>query len=165
MNPVAVSATTRLQRVLDLEEKQSWRNRAVIGGIRAMAERWSVDAQKARQKKLTQRLSSQSVKKKTKPNRSRHRLRKSPRPRQQSPPSPRKKRQSLPLMAKLPNKPTQSHAMSKAICSNCQSPPSVPPLSTKTIRSRHQSQRPSSARVRNAAKTNPAATHATCRVL
>ncbi|MFN8444496.1 MAG: ATP-dependent DNA helicase RecG [Caldilineaceae bacterium] len=43
---MAVSATIRLQRVIDLEEKQGWRNRAVIGGIRAMAERWSSDAQK-----------------------------------------------------------------------------------------------------------------------
>ena len=30
------SATTRLLRVLDLEEKQGWRNRAVIGGLQAM---------------------------------------------------------------------------------------------------------------------------------
>ena len=28
-----VSAFVRLQRVLDLEEKQGWRNRAVIGGL------------------------------------------------------------------------------------------------------------------------------------
>ena len=38
------SAVIRLQRVLDLEEKQSWRNRAVIGGLQAMGERWAVDA-------------------------------------------------------------------------------------------------------------------------
>ncbi|MCB0121710.1 MAG: ATP-dependent DNA helicase RecG, partial [Caldilineaceae bacterium] len=31
-------------RVLDLEEKQSWRNRAVIGGLEAMSERWLEDA-------------------------------------------------------------------------------------------------------------------------
>lgn len=39
------SATTRLLRVLDLEEKQGWRNRAVIGGLQAMSERWVEDAQ------------------------------------------------------------------------------------------------------------------------
>jgi len=41
---VAVSAFIRLLRVLDLEEKQGWRNRGVIGGLRAMGERWSNDA-------------------------------------------------------------------------------------------------------------------------
>jgi len=30
--------------VLDLEKRQSWRNRAVIGGIAAMGERWAADA-------------------------------------------------------------------------------------------------------------------------
>ena len=35
---------TRLERILDLEEKQGWRNRGVIGGLQAMAERWSADA-------------------------------------------------------------------------------------------------------------------------
>lgn len=38
------SATTRLLRVLELEEKQGWRNRAVIGGLQAMAARWIDDA-------------------------------------------------------------------------------------------------------------------------
>jgi ATP-dependent DNA helicase RecG len=33
-----------MHRILDLEEKQGWRNRAVIGGIRAMGERWAKDA-------------------------------------------------------------------------------------------------------------------------
>ncbi len=37
-------AFTRLQRVLDLEERQNWRNRAVIGGLQAMADRWTEDA-------------------------------------------------------------------------------------------------------------------------
>jgi ATP-dependent DNA helicase RecG len=41
---VPVSAFVRLQRVLDLEEKQGWRNRAVIGGLPAMGERWAEDA-------------------------------------------------------------------------------------------------------------------------
>jgi len=41
---VATSAITRLLRVLELEEKQSWRNRAVIGGLEAMNERWLDDA-------------------------------------------------------------------------------------------------------------------------
>ncbi|MCC6458250.1 MAG: ATP-dependent DNA helicase RecG [Caldilineaceae bacterium] len=31
-------------RVLDLEERQGWRNRAVIGGLQAMAARWQKDA-------------------------------------------------------------------------------------------------------------------------
>lgn len=35
---------TRLLRVLDLEEKQGWRNRSVIGGLSAMGERWREDA-------------------------------------------------------------------------------------------------------------------------
>lgn len=35
---------TRLLRVLDLEEKQGWRNRSVIGGLLAMGERWQEDA-------------------------------------------------------------------------------------------------------------------------
>jgi ATP-dependent DNA helicase RecG len=35
---------TRLERILDLEEKQGWRNRGVIGGLQAMAERWANDA-------------------------------------------------------------------------------------------------------------------------
>jgi ATP-dependent DNA helicase RecG len=39
------SALMRLARILDLEERQGWRNRAVIGGIRAMSERWAKDAQ------------------------------------------------------------------------------------------------------------------------
>jgi ATP-dependent DNA helicase RecG len=42
---VAATAIQRLLRVLDLEEKQGWRNRAVIGGLRAMSERWQQDAQ------------------------------------------------------------------------------------------------------------------------
>ena len=37
-------AFDRLGRVLDLEEKQGWRNRGVIGGISAMGERWADDA-------------------------------------------------------------------------------------------------------------------------
>lgn len=35
---------TRLLRVLELEEKQNWRNRSVIGGLLAMGERWREDA-------------------------------------------------------------------------------------------------------------------------
>ena len=38
------SATQRLLRVLELEERQAYRNRAVIGGLSAMRERWAVDA-------------------------------------------------------------------------------------------------------------------------
>ncbi|MCB0044649.1 MAG: ATP-dependent DNA helicase RecG [Caldilineaceae bacterium] len=34
-----------MQRVLELEEKQGWRNRAVIGGLPAMSRRWADDAQ------------------------------------------------------------------------------------------------------------------------
>ncbi len=41
---VTTPAFTRLLRILDLEERQSWRNRSVIGGMRAMAARWSEDA-------------------------------------------------------------------------------------------------------------------------
>jgi ATP-dependent DNA helicase RecG len=41
---VSASAFDRLQRVLDLEERQGWRNRAVIGGLHAMAARWQKDA-------------------------------------------------------------------------------------------------------------------------
>lgn len=41
---MAGSAFTRLLRVLDLEEKQGWRNRGVIGGLQAMGERWANDA-------------------------------------------------------------------------------------------------------------------------
>lgn len=41
---MATSALVRLQRVLDLEERQGWRNRAVIGGLQAMATRWVEDA-------------------------------------------------------------------------------------------------------------------------
>lgn len=41
---MAASAFDRLLRVLDLEERQGWRNRAVIGGLAAMAERWEKDA-------------------------------------------------------------------------------------------------------------------------
>lgn len=41
---MSTSAVIRLQRVLDLEEKQNWRNRAVIGGLQAMGDRWAVDA-------------------------------------------------------------------------------------------------------------------------
>ncbi|MCB9161527.1 MAG: ATP-dependent DNA helicase RecG [Caldilineaceae bacterium] len=33
-----------MQRILDLEERQGWRNRAVIGGLLAMGNRWSDDA-------------------------------------------------------------------------------------------------------------------------
>ncbi len=41
---MAVSAFQRLLRVLELEEKQGWRNRAVIGGLAAMGQRWADDA-------------------------------------------------------------------------------------------------------------------------
>jgi len=41
---VATSAFQRLLRVLELEERQGWRNRAVIGGLQAMAARWQKDA-------------------------------------------------------------------------------------------------------------------------
>ena len=41
---MATSAVDRLQRVLDLEERQQWRNRVVIGGLQAMAPRWADDA-------------------------------------------------------------------------------------------------------------------------
>lgn len=41
---MSIPAFRRLQRVIDLEEKQGWRNRAVIGGLPAMAERWEGDA-------------------------------------------------------------------------------------------------------------------------
>lgn len=40
----ASSVLTRIERVLMLEEKQGWRNRGVIGGLQAMAERWAADA-------------------------------------------------------------------------------------------------------------------------
>ncbi|GIV68098.1 ATP-dependent DNA helicase RecG [Caldilinea sp.] len=40
----ASSVLTRIERVLTLEEKQGWRNRGVIGGLQAMAERWANDA-------------------------------------------------------------------------------------------------------------------------
>jgi ATP-dependent DNA helicase RecG len=42
---VTIPAFQRLARVLDLEEKQKWRNRGVIGGLQAMAGRWADDAQ------------------------------------------------------------------------------------------------------------------------
>ncbi|MEM7532248.1 MAG: ATP-dependent DNA helicase RecG [Chloroflexota bacterium] len=41
---MAISAFDRLSRVLDLEEKQGWRNRGVVGGIKAMCTRWENDA-------------------------------------------------------------------------------------------------------------------------
>ena len=41
---MASPVLTRLERILDLEEKQGWRNRGVIGGLQALAERWSADA-------------------------------------------------------------------------------------------------------------------------
>ena len=41
---MVASAIERLQRILELEEKQGWRNRGVIGGLAAMGERWSADA-------------------------------------------------------------------------------------------------------------------------
>jgi len=34
----------RLLKVLELEEKQAWRNRSVVGGMQAMSERWAADA-------------------------------------------------------------------------------------------------------------------------
>lgn len=41
---MANTVITRLLRVLELEEKQGWRNRSVIGGLSAMGERWQTDA-------------------------------------------------------------------------------------------------------------------------
>ena len=41
---MAATASERLLRVLELEEKQGWRNRSVIGGLAAMAGRWRADA-------------------------------------------------------------------------------------------------------------------------
>lgn len=41
---MSTPAFTRLLRILDLEERQSWRNRSVIGGMRAMSARWADDA-------------------------------------------------------------------------------------------------------------------------
>lgn len=41
---MAASAIERLLRVLELEQRQAHRNRAVIGGLGAMAERWGADA-------------------------------------------------------------------------------------------------------------------------
>lgn len=41
---MAAAVLIRLERILDLEEKQGWRNRGVIGGLQAMAERWANDA-------------------------------------------------------------------------------------------------------------------------
>lgn len=43
---MSTTACERLLRVLELEERQGWRNRAVIGGLQAMAERWREDALK-----------------------------------------------------------------------------------------------------------------------
>lgn len=43
---MAAPAFERLLKILDLEEKQAWRNRAVVGGMQAMAERWVDDAHK-----------------------------------------------------------------------------------------------------------------------
>ena len=42
---MASSSFQRLIRVLELEEKQGWRNRAVIGGLQSMAKRWRLDAE------------------------------------------------------------------------------------------------------------------------
>ncbi|MEM7126102.1 MAG: ATP-dependent DNA helicase RecG [Chloroflexota bacterium] len=39
-------AIERLKKVLDLEEKQAWRNRAVVGGLQAMGDRWATDVNK-----------------------------------------------------------------------------------------------------------------------
>jgi ATP-dependent DNA helicase RecG len=41
---VTAALLTRIERILDLEEKQGWRNRGVIGGLQSMAERWAGDA-------------------------------------------------------------------------------------------------------------------------
>jgi ATP-dependent DNA helicase RecG len=41
---VTALAFDRLIRVLELEERQGWRNRAVVGGLQAMAARWQKDA-------------------------------------------------------------------------------------------------------------------------
>lgn len=43
---MAAAALTRIERILDLEERQGWRNRGVIGGLQAMAERWAGDARR-----------------------------------------------------------------------------------------------------------------------
>lgn len=42
---MSIPAFERLQKILDLEEKQGFRNRAVVGGMQAMGKRWSTDAQ------------------------------------------------------------------------------------------------------------------------
>jgi ATP-dependent DNA helicase RecG len=44
--PANPPAFLRLQRVIELEQKQSFRNRAVIGGLQKMADRWADDARK-----------------------------------------------------------------------------------------------------------------------
>lgn len=41
---MATSASERLERVLSLEERQHWRNRAVIGGLAAMSDSWQAAA-------------------------------------------------------------------------------------------------------------------------
>lgn len=38
------TAIDRLRKILDLEAKQAWRNRAVVGGLQAMCSRWAADA-------------------------------------------------------------------------------------------------------------------------
>jgi ATP-dependent DNA helicase RecG len=43
---VNAAVLNRIERILDLEEKQGWRNRGVIGGLQAMADRWEVEARK-----------------------------------------------------------------------------------------------------------------------
>ena len=45
--PANLPAFLRLQRVIELEQKQSFRNRAVIGGLQKMADRWADDARPA----------------------------------------------------------------------------------------------------------------------
>ncbi|RME62333.1 MAG: ATP-dependent DNA helicase RecG [Caldilineae bacterium] len=41
---MATNALERLRNILALEEKTGWRNRAVVGGMEALQERWSADA-------------------------------------------------------------------------------------------------------------------------
>ncbi len=41
---MATNALTRLRNIFALEEKTGWRDRAVVGGMAALQERWSDDA-------------------------------------------------------------------------------------------------------------------------
>ncbi|MFZ1756992.1 MAG: hypothetical protein WAU10_24800, partial [Caldilineaceae bacterium] len=42
---MATNALTRLRNIFALEEKTGWRDRSVVGGMAALQERWSDDAQ------------------------------------------------------------------------------------------------------------------------